>query len=114
MKKISITIVVCFVLSGVLTLIGGNVNDTDVRTRFMAKQASQYVAQSMMAYQQYIDEGVAGTTIVYNRYKSGLGSVFIYRQTVVETPTSTSVSNEKTVDTWANKETATYTPFNED
>ena len=76
--------------------------------------ADCFISQTLIAYQQYVDETVSGTTIVYTRYRSGVGSVFIKKRTVIEYLGSTTlITNEKTVDTWDNRGSASYTEINE-
>lgn len=49
------------------------------------------------------------SALIYMRYKSGTGSILIVRIS----SSSTLVTYEKAIDTWANRATATYSPIND-
>ncbi|MCK5127529.1 MAG: hypothetical protein KAR42_14835 [candidate division Zixibacteria bacterium] len=90
-----------------------NVNDTETKTSFMEHQSLSQIALAMTAYQQYTDASVAGTTVVYKRFKGGISPVFLLRNIIIVTGSYTQEYNEKASDTWVNRFDAAYTPLNE-
>ena len=76
--------------------------------------ADCFISQTLLASQQYIDESVAGTTVLYSTYRGVSGSIFIRKRTVIEYPGNTTlITREKTIDTWDNRFSASYTEINE-
>jgi hypothetical protein len=104
---------IALILAVAISIYAGSVNDTGLKSQFIAQQSQRFVAAAMQAYRQYIDESVSGTTIIYKSYKAGTGNVYISKETIIEhTGNTTEIFTERALDAWTDRASATYEPIN--
>ena len=100
--KLTVILAVCMGLTFVVQALN------ELRNNNPNANANQQYMQRLQAYQVY----TIGT-VTYSRYDDGTDAVYITRETVTSDTGWTLTTTEKTLDTWANKVTATYEAINE-
>ena len=98
------TVVILMVTFGILY---GLYAIQELRNNFPDAVSNFQYMQRLQAYQVYTIDNVT-----YSRYQSGSGNVFIVKETIQSGTGWNLTTYEKTMDTWANKITATYEEIN--